>query len=206
MKLIKFILLCSLLLIGCSASNTTSFIGVVNNENFASFDDVDYTFSFSKLESKELLKIINENYYSHNRNVNVSKLIKNTDKLLLSCGLYDLFKNVSLIDGNLSLKNDTSLIEVFELNLFEIVNSLFEYNSKISIYLFSLYNPYYEKESTFYNAVDSLVDAFNSVIQNVCLQNELKYVDISFLDDYLISFNSFSNQGEKLLIELIRNI
>lgn len=205
MKIIKFLLLISFLLIGCSSPKVTSFIGAINNDVFSLFDDVDYTFSFNKMESKELLKILDEDYYSHNKDINVSKLIKNSNKVFLSCGLYDLYKNVSLIDGNLTLKNDTTLVEVYEMNLVEIINTIFQYNDNLELYLFSLYNPYYDKESSFYNSITSLVETFNKTISDVCEQNNLTYIDVSFLAEYLIDFNMISHQGKQVVLEIFEN-
>ena len=91
MKKIILIILLSFSLLSCKTSSITSFIGnEFISKEIISLCNTD--FLFKKIESKSLLKIIEENMENNDSNTKISKIISNSNRIILSIGLFDLLK------------------------------------------------------------------------------------------------------------------
>lgn len=108
MKKIILIILLSFSLISCKTNYITCFIGneFVSKEIISNSET---DFLFKRIESKSLLKIIEENMKNNNSDTNVVKLISKSSKIILSIGLFDLLKCVCLEEGKLIFNYKTSI-------------------------------------------------------------------------------------------------
>ena len=200
MKKIILIIFFSILLLSCSYNKITSFIGneFISNEILSSFNT---DFYFKKLESKSLLKIIDEDMTNQNSKLSIRNIIAKSNKIILSIGLFDLLKCVYLEEDKLKFNFKLSILELFELNLFNIVEQIYEYNPKVKLTLVSLYNPYLNSRDSFYLSFNIGVEKFNQVIKSFSLDNNISYYDINRYSLSLKEFNKFDIDSEKQILE-----
>ena len=203
MNRIKLILIFLLVLplIACFNSKQTMFLGIF--PFFANEYQNCVDFSFERIESKTMLKLIDDNAYSFERKKDINSLIKKSDTLILSIGMFDLLKGVYYDDGEQKYQYIPSLLELFELNLYHIINSLIEVNKKISLCVLSLYNPYVFADSSFYQDISLSVEKYNHVIEYICNDFNLKFIDINEFSSF-VEFNILSNKSKEQIMELIR--
>ena len=90
---------------------------------------------------------------------------------------------------------------MFELNLFNIVEQIYEYNPKVKLTLVSLYNPYLNSRDSFYLSFNIGVEKFNQVIKSFSLDNNISYYDINRYSLSLKEFNKFDIDSEKQILE-----
>lgn len=201
MKKILILLILVLPLFSCKTQRINSFIGsqILNMH----FNELNCDFLVEHIESKSLLKMVNQNAYSQKEKININSLLKKTDILYVSIGEYDLLKNVSLIDKELVVSENQSLIELFSLNLVNIIEEILLINSKIRINIISLYNPYVNDFSDFYRSFNLLVNDYNKEIKNICLENYCNYIDISSISEKIVSFNTIKECDFHFVEELL---
>lgn len=203
MKKIILILCLLFSLTSCNRSDKIIIIGhkIAN----ISFNDKSWNYEFllDKLESKTLLNFVENNSKSNQTNSNIKSLIKSSKTVFISVGLYDVMKNVSLYDGQLEFSNHESILEIYEMNLVSIIDEIRSINSRIKINLFSLYVPYINDASTFYENYYLALLNYNRVISEVCRENQLNYIDISFISSQIIKYNQVSIYGENQVLELV---
>lgn len=200
MKKIILTIFFSILLLSCSYNKITSFIGneFISNEILSSYNT---DFSFKKIESKSLLKIIDEDMINQSNNVSIRNIIAKSNKIILSIGLFDLLKCVYLEEDKLKFNFKLSILELFELNLFNIVEQIYEYNPKVKLTLVSLYNPYLNSRDSFYLSFNIGVEKFNQVIKSFSLDNNISYYDINRYSLSIKEFNKFDIDSEKQILE-----
>ena len=200
MKKIIIIIFFSISLLSCSYNKITSFIGneFISNEILSSYNT---DFYFKKLESKSLLKIIDEDMTNQNSKLSIRNIIAKSNKIILSIGLFDLLKCVYLEEDKLKFNFKLSILELFELNLFNIVEQIYEYNPKVKLTLVSLYNPYLNSRDSFYLSFNIGVEKFNQVIKSFSLDNNISYYDINRYSLSLKEFNKFDIDSEKQILE-----
>lgn len=200
MKKIILIIFFSISLLSCSYNKITSFIGneFISNEILSSYNT---DFSFKKIESKSLLKIIDEDMINQSSNVSIRNVIAKSNKIILSIGLFDLLKCVYLEEDKLKFNFKLSILELFELNLFNIVEQIYEYNPKVKLTLVSLYNPYLNSRDSFYLSFNIGVEKFNQVIKSFSLDNNISYYDINKYSLSIKEFNKFDIDSEKQILE-----
>ena len=200
MKKIILIIFFSISLLSCSYNKMTSFIGneFISNEILSSYNT---DFSFKKIESKSLLKIIEEDMTNQSNNVSIRNIIAKSNKIILSIGLFDLLKCVYLEEDKLKFNFKLSILELFELNLFNIVEQIYEYNPNVKLTLVSLYNPYLNSRDNFYLSFNIGVEKFNQVIKSFSLDNNISYYDINRYSLSIKEFNKFDIDSEKQILE-----
>ncbi len=203
MKKIILVLCLLFSLTSCNRSNSIIMIGhkIAN----ISFNDSQWNYEFllDKLESKTLLNFVENNSKSNQTNNNIRSLIKSSKTIFISIGLYDVMKNVSLYDGQLEFSHHESILEIYEMNLVAIVDEIRSINSKVKINIFSLYVPYINDASTFYENYYLALLNYNQVISKVCQENQLNYIDISFISSQIVKYNQVSLYGENQVLELV---
>ncbi len=200
MKKIILIILLSFSLLSCKTSSITSFIGnEFISKEIISLCNTD--FLFKKIESKSLLKIIEEDMENNDSNTKISKIISNSNRIILSIGLFDLLKCVYLEEDKLKFEFKLSILELFELNLFNIVEQIYEYNPKVKLTLVSLYNPYINSYDNFYLSLNIGVEKFNQIIKSFALENNISYYDIYKYSLSIKAFNKFDINSEKQILE-----
>lgn len=200
MKKIILIILLSFSLLSCKTSSITSFIGnEFISKEIISLCNTD--FLFKKIESKSLLKIIEENMENNDSNTKISKIISNSNRIILSIGLFDLLKCVYLEEDKLKFEFKLSILELFELNLFNIVEQIYEYNPEAKLTLVSLYNPYINSHDNFYLSLNIGVEKFNQIIKSFALENNISYYDIYKYSLSIKTFNKFDISSEKQILE-----
>lgn len=200
MKKIILAILLSFSLLSCKTSSITSFIGnEFISKEIISLCNTD--FLFKKIESKSLLKIIEEDMENNDSNTKISKIISNSNRIILSIGLFDLLKCVYLEEDKLKFEFKLSILELFELNLFNIVEQIYEYNPKAKLALVSLYNPYINSHDSFYLSLNIGVEKFNQIIKSFALENNISYYDIYKYSLSIKAFNKFDISSEKQILE-----
>ena len=189
--------------LSCSQDKKTVFLGTFP---FIISMDEDYVdFTFDKIESKSLLKLIGDNAYSFELKKDIKSLISKADNLILSIGLFDLLKGIYYENSSIRYQYLPSVLELFELDLYHIISSLYEYNKHLNITLLSLFNPYLFEDNSFYYDIDLSVDYYNLVIKNISEEFNAEYLDIKCLSSYLIAFNTCSKEGKEIIMRLINN-
>lgn len=196
-----FVFLLILPLSSCLRVSQTMFLGIFpfNVKEYEEYID----FTFDKIESKTMLKLIGDNAYSFERKKDIKSLIKKCNQIVLSIGIFDLLKGVYFENGEQRYKYLPSLLELFELNVYHIISSIFEYNKKISIIVLSLYNPYVFSDNSFYENISLSIERYNEVLKYVSEEFNLSYLDINefcLLDE----FNTFSIESKNKTMELIK--
>ena len=196
-----FVFLLILPLSSCLSISQTMFLGIFPF-NVKEYEEcIDFT--FDKIESKTMLKLIGDNAYSFERKKDIKSLIKKCNQIVLSIGIFDLLKGVYFENGEQHYKYLPSLLELFELNVYHIISSIFEYNKKISIIVLSLYNPYVFNDNLFYENISLSIEGYNEVLKCVSEEFNLSYLDINefcLLDE----FNTFSIESKNKTMELIK--
>lgn len=200
MKKIIIIIFFSISLLSCSYNKITSFIGneFISNEMLSAYNT---DFYFKKIESKSLLKIIEEDMTNQSSKLSIRNIIRKSDRIILSIGLFDLLKCVYLEEDKLKFNFKLSILELFELNLFNIVEQIYEYNPKVKLTLVSLYNPYINSRDSFYLSFNIGVEKFNQVIKSFSLDNNISYYDINRYSLSIKEFNKFDIDSEKQILE-----
>lgn len=197
----KWWLILSLFLCSCSRRESVDFIGNSIGNFDLSETKCNRDFALSKVDSKTLLHLIESDGYAYDSQKKVGKTIKNSRKIFLSVGMYDLLKNVGLESGNLVFNYHSSTLELFEMNLVHIIDAIRSYNESVSVFVLSLYHPYEKSSRNFYDNFTLGLDLFNRCIEEVCEENRCRYVDISFCSSNIESFNRFDDNGLKKLTE-----
>lgn len=202
MKKIIIFIFCLCSLSSCSSKpKLDTFIGhkIANVE----IEKMNCTFSFSQIDSNDLDKITCENAYSLKENIKFNSLIKKTSRLYLSIGLFDLLKGVYLDSYELKYQFSSSVLEVFEIHLVNIINEVYSLNSKLDIYLFSLYCPYKNENNSFTSNLLLGVDNFNTSIKQIAKENNCSFIDIFFLSNHIQEYNQIDEVTSKELLEKI---
>ena len=196
-------LLLMLSLFSCEKNKYDTFLGSqIGNIIINEFNN---DFLMEKVDSSGLLKIVSGNGYSFSAKTKLSDVIKKTESLYISIGEYDLLKNIVLVDRELVVKYNPSLLEIFSMNLVEIINELTSYNDNLKIGLFSLYNPYAGSELEFMEAVNQIVEKFNQEIIEISNDYNCMYFDIRIIEKKLESFNQFNLSIKSEIMEIINH-
>lgn len=203
-RILIFLCFFAICLFSCNNNHKgIAFIGyeIVN----ISEEEYNQEFLFKKIESKTLLKLIDNDGKNESTKTRISTIFKKSKTLFLSIGYYDLMKNVELKNGNLSFNFRNSILELFELNLVNIIDCIYEFKKDIKINIFSLYNPYFNDNSFFYKDYELGVDKYNEIISGVCKDNRCNYLDISFVSKKIDAYNQISDDSIIKIKELIRS-
>lgn len=204
MKKILISLVLLFCLVSCkSQAKTISFIGhKILNITLDEKYNCDYL--LDKVDSKKLLNFVENNVTSNSKTKDLKTIIKKSKTIFISIGIYDIMKNVSLVDGELTFKYYDSVNELFELNLVNIIDEIRDINSNVNLNVLSTYVVYLNDNSTFYKEYSLAVYRYNKTIEEVCKENNCQYIDISFLSDYVYQYNTISEYSQDEFLELIK--
>lgn len=202
----KILISCVLLLCLVSCNNQARSISFIGHKvlNISLEEQYNCDYLLDKVDSKKLLNFVENNVTSNNKNKDLKTIIKRSKTIFISLGIYDIMKNVSLVDGELVLKYYDSVNELFELNLVHIIDEIRSINSKVNLNILSTYVVYINDGSTFYKEYSLAVYRYNKTIENICNENSCKYVDITFLSDYIMQYNTISEYCQDRFFELIK--
>lgn len=185
-KLISYLLIVfCLLLNSCSNKNNVSIFGDLSSSLVVSIDYkyINYCFSYDRMTSNDLYKIVNKNAKSNDgkKEYILSEVVKKSQKIIISVGLYDFFPLINFENFGESYKeNDTQIERQKEILIYNLTHTLEEIhliNKKVKIYLLSPY---------FFSINNNEVTLISSFFYNLYLylNKNINYKDVSIIPLY----------------------
>ncbi|MBR6690303.1 MAG: hypothetical protein IKL65_03125 [Bacilli bacterium] len=165
-----------------------------NNVKEYSKEKLDNYVNYSNYDDYRVMDLINDINYNktviyENKEYKLQNLLIKANLITISIGMNDLIYK-SKIENNLYEYTDELLKDIE--NLFILIR---KYN-KDKIYFLS-----------FYNIIgnESLIDYANKRLEILCNKNKIKFVDISLLNNYIISGIYPTNEGYTYITNKILN-
>lgn len=154
-------------------------------------DNLDNYVNYSTYDDYRVMDLMNDITYNktityNNKEYKIQNLLIKANLLTLSIGMNDLInkKNITYNYADELLKDIEYLLELIR-----------KYN-KDKIYFLSFYNVINNQE---------LIDYSNNKLESICNKNNIKFVDISNLDNYIIKGIYPTNDGYNYITDKILN-
>ena len=160
------------------------------------------SFSYENMNISSLYELICKDGELLNTKKKISSYIKNSQKIILNIGLYDILSFVKIIDGKVSYSSSLiqKKIELYSYYFYKTIDLIYEINKKVDLLVLGIYNPLVIEESAKMNEIISLI---NNDEQEILSSYPFKYYVNESLSSYLESSFSLNEEGKKIYISSI---
>ena len=160
------------------------------------------SFSYENMNISSLYELICKDGELLNTKKKISSYIKNSNKIILNIGLYDILSFVKIIDGKVSYSSSLiqKKIELYSYYFYKTIDLIYEINKKVDLLVLGIYNPLVIEESAKMNEIISLI---NNDEQEILSSYPFKYYVNESLSSYLESSFSLNGEGKKIYISSI---
>ena len=160
------------------------------------------SFSYENMNISSLYELICKDGELLNTKKKISSYIKNSNKIILNIGLYDILSFVKIIDGKVSYSSSLiqKKIELYSYYFYKTIDLIYEINKKVDLLVLGIYNPLVIEESAKINEIISLI---NNDEQEILSSYPFKYYVNESLSSYLESSFSLNEEGKKIYISSI---
>ena len=160
------------------------------------------SFSYENMNISSLYELICKDGELLNTKKKISSYIKNSQKIILNIGLYDILSFVKIIDGKVSYSSSLiqKKIELYSYYFYKTIDLIYEINKKVDLLVLGIYNPLVIEENAKMNEIISLI---NNDEQEILSSYPFKYYVNESLSSYLESSFSLNEEGKKIYISSI---
>ena len=160
----------------------------------------DTAFLFNKLTSQKLFYLLDKDATALSSNKTISSSIKNSNKIVMSVGLFDIipcfdFSSKSILVNKDLLKNKLELFDYYIYHSFSLIN---EINKNNQVYIFQQINPLVDSFSNLEVFTDAL-DSLNTILFTYSKENNFEFVTLDNYSFYLNDDFSFSSSYSKFI-------
>ena len=144
-------------------------------------------FLTSKMYTRNLYYYLDKNASSISANTNINEVIRKSDKVILSFGIYDLvplfdFSKNEIKYNEELISQKLELIDYYVYNSFSIINELI--NSK-RVFVIKQYNPLIS-EFINKNSFEDYIKQLNDILIYYCNVYEFNFLELNDFNSYLI--------------------
>ena len=160
------------------------------------------SFSYENMNIASLYELICKDGELLNTKKKISSYIKNSHKIILNIGLYDILSFVKIIDGKVSYSSSLiqKKIELYSYYFYKTIDLIYEINKKVDLLVLGIYNPLVIEESA---KINEIISSINNDEQEILSSYPFKYYVNESLSSYLESSFSLNEEGKKIYISSI---
>lgn len=159
-------------------------------------------FVFSKTSSQNIYYCLDKNAISLSNNKSINSIIKKSNTLVLSFGIYDIipyfdFSRTQIVYQETQIERKLEIMDYYIYQSFELINDLIE--SK-NVYVLKQYNPLignFDNKESF----DRYIDEVNNLLIKHSNTFNYSFIQVENFNDYLID-DFVINQSIKKEIEM----
>ncbi|MGN1295386.1 MAG: hypothetical protein ACI4U5_03165 [Bacilli bacterium] len=183
----------------CSSKKINMLLGYPLDVNCSSLFT---SFSYEKMNIASLYELICKDGELLNTKKKISSYIKNSQKIVLNIGLYDVLSFVKIIDGKVDYLSSTleEKMELYSYYFFKTIDLIYEINKKVDLLVLGIYNPLLIEESA---KLDEIISSINNDEQEILSSYPFKYYVNYKLSSYLDSSFTLNEEGKKIYISSI---
>lgn len=170
------------------------------------------TFTSKNLSTTNMLKIVDENAKKQldGKSVSIKDVILKSNYICYVVGNSDLSSKIKIDKANRKATFDVDVlnrqINISGNNVYNIVDTMIEYNKYSTILLVGAYMPYIDLETEQIEIIDEIFSGYNETLKQIAIDTNVNFIDISSLsdDEYLhISDYTINRKGSEYISDRI---
>ena len=187
--------------LGCSREKELVLIG--DSFVLSNLDGGESSFVINKMTSQNLYYFLDKNAVSMTNDIDINSLIKKSNKIIFSFGIYDIIpyfdftKDVDSYNKTL-LDNKIELFDYYSYRIFEFLN---EHNKTNKFYFVKQVDPLIGNSNK--KEVNYYLEKVNNILYKYSLNYSMNFIDIGNVSSYLIDDFVFDKQIKNIIYDLL---